>query len=63
MALVRPDEPAIQQLSTDGSCNVCITLSITFGTYTLRREDGFPPKPHREAERMESDTSVSEKGL
>ena len=59
MALVLRDEPASRQLSTVGSYNVNLTLSITLGTYTLRREDGSPPKPNREAESSESDTSLS----
>ena len=45
MALVRRDESASRQLSTDGSYNVYLTLSITLGTYSLRREDGFLPSP------------------
>jgi uncharacterized membrane protein YeaQ/YmgE (transglycosylase-associated protein family) len=59
MAVVRRDEPTIRQLSTNGSYNVSLTYCITLGTYTLRREDGFPPKPNREAERLESNTSLS----
>jgi hypothetical protein len=45
MALVRRDEPAIQQLSTDGSCNVCITLSITPGRYTKEERMAFLQSP------------------
>lgn len=49
MAVVRRDEPASRQLSIDGSYNVSLTHCITLGTYSLRREDGFPPQPNREA--------------
>ena len=45
MAVVRRNEPAIRQLSTDGSCNVSITLSITLGTYTEEERMAFLPSP------------------
>jgi hypothetical protein len=51
MAVVRRDEPARRQLSTVGSYNVSLTHCITLGTYTLSREDGFPPKSNRVAEK------------
>jgi uncharacterized membrane protein YeaQ/YmgE (transglycosylase-associated protein family) len=45
MALVRRDEPATRQLSTDGSCNAGITLSITLGTYTEEERMAFLLSP------------------
>jgi hypothetical protein len=45
MALVRRDEPASRQLSTDGSCNVSITLSLTLGRYTKEERMAFLPTP------------------
>ena len=50
MAVVRRDELTSKQLITAGSYNVYLTHCITLGTYTLRRKDGFPPKPNLEAE-------------
>ena len=50
MSMVRRYETASKQLITVGSYNVYLTHCITLGTYTLRREDGLPPKPHRGAE-------------
>ena len=45
MAVVRRDEPAIRQLSTDGLCNVSITRSITLHRYTEEERMAFLPSP------------------
>jgi hypothetical protein len=45
MAVVCRDESAIKQLSTDGSFNAYITLSITLDTYTGGERIAFLPSP------------------
>ena len=62
MAVVRRDKPASRQLSTDGSCNVSITLFITLTTYTEEERMAFVLSP-TEKRKDCNDTSLSGKGL